>query len=240
MSDAALAIFDIDGTLLKSARLDEECWCEAVRLTFGIDGVDTDWGAYEHSTDRAILDEVLRTHLGRRMTDDDERTMLDRFVALLTERVKRDRADVAPTLGAADALAALRDLGWRVAIGTGGWRRSAQLKLGWAGLRTDGIPAAFAEDGPERERIILTAQRRALPEGLTMRRFVYLGDGRWDAKAAASVGAAFIGVGTEETAEKLRRAGASVVLADFRDVGALVEALESATVPKAKVSADGA
>ena len=44
-----LVVFDIDGTLLRTSGVDDECYAQALRETLGIEGISTDWGAYDLS-----------------------------------------------------------------------------------------------------------------------------------------------------------------------------------------------
>ena len=61
------------------------------------------------------------------------------------------------------------DSGWTVAIATGCWQVSARFKMAAAGIPVEGLPAAFADDGPSRESIVRMAIERAgvEPLGLT-------------------------------------------------------------------------
>ena len=53
-----IALFDIDGTLTASNEIDSVCRAEAFRQVFGCE-LDTNWGSYEHTTDRGIAIEAL-------------------------------------------------------------------------------------------------------------------------------------------------------------------------------------
>lgn len=221
-----LALFDLDGTLLQTAEVDEQCFAQAVADVFGIHGISTDWGAYSDSTDAGILDDLLRQHRGRAMTDDDKLAHQGRFVELLDEQARIAPERFAPTPGAAELLGHLRSRGWTCALATGGWRPSARLKLRAARLDVSSLAAAFADDQRSREGIIRTAMRRAVAAApgsidggrqLPLGRAVYVGDGVWDAAAAARLGLGFLGVGKGGRADALRRAGAARVLADFSE-----------------------
>jgi phosphoglycolate phosphatase-like HAD superfamily hydrolase len=111
------------------------------------------------------------------------------------------------------------------------------LKLSAAGLETEGVPAAFAEDGESREEILLaaTARAREFYGCESFDRVVSLGDGLWDVSAARNLGFAFVGLGGGERAAMLRDAGASHVIEDFEDYGRLLACLDEAKVPAARV-----
>lgn len=221
-----LAIFDVDGTLLRTSGVDDECYIQAMDEVFGIRGMSTDWGSYSHSTDGAILADLIRQRLGREPTASDAATHRSRFVELLQAVAAKSPERFAQTPGASAAMQSLRERGWTTAIATGGWRASALLKLERGGLDVTGTAAAFADDALPREAIILHAAARATvgPEP----RVVYIGDGLWDLRAANRLAIGFVGIASGERAEALRAAGAVDVLADFSNGEAFLRALEQA------------
>lgn len=225
---AGLAIFDLDGTLLQTSAVDDECYAQAVADLFGIRDISTDWGSYSDSTDAGILDDLLRGHFGRSMTLDDVHAHQRRFVELLEAVARRSPDRFAPTKGARDVMGLLRSAGWVCALATGGWRPSALLKLRVAGLDVASLPAAFADDHRSREGIIRCAMERAGWPAMTTgsrdgqasptTRAVYIGDGVWDVRAARSVGIGFVGVASGERATRLRHAGALRVIDDLAEL----------------------
>ena len=52
-----------------------------------------------------------------------------------------------------------------------------------------------------------------------------MGDGVWDAKAAQDLGWRFIGIGSGEQADRLRQAGAGMVIPDYRPAEAFLDLL---------------
>jgi phosphoglycolate phosphatase-like HAD superfamily hydrolase len=248
-----LAVFDLDGTLLQTSGVDDECYAQAVEELFGIRGMSTDWGAYSDSTDAGILDDLLRLHRGRAMSDADRLAQQARFVELLAAQALAAPHRFAQTAGAATMLGSLPAMGWTHALATGGWKRSALLKLEVAGLDLNGAAAAFADDDRSREGIILKAVERAMElltapadegslpgpsgraqaargnaKGAADPRVVYVGDGVWDIRAARRLGIGFVGVARGARAESLRVEGAPVVIDDFRDVQEVLRLLDAA------------
>jgi phosphoglycolate phosphatase-like HAD superfamily hydrolase len=233
-----LAIFDIDGTLTQTNEVDSVCFVQAMADAHAVGRVNTNWDEYAHTTDSFITREVLRERFGRAPEDAERDEFISRFVSLLEESRSRDASVFGEVAGASAALARLWvEPGWAVAIATGCWRGSGLLKLSAAGLETEGVPAAFAEDGVSREEILLAALKRAREssgrDGFD--RVVSLGDGLWDVSAARNLGFAFVGVGGGEPAAMLRAAGASHVIEDFNDYGRLLRCLDEAEVPAARV-----
>jgi phosphoglycolate phosphatase-like HAD superfamily hydrolase len=229
-----LAIFDIDGTLTETNSVDSVCFVQAMADAHSVVGMSTNWGAYAHTTDSFITGEILRERFGRPPDDEELSRFQSRFVSLLEEQRAKDAALFAEIGGAGDALARLsREPDWAVAVASGCWRGSGVLKLRAAGLELGDAPAAFAEDGVSREEILRAAVSRAreLYRQESFERVVSLGDGLWDVRAARNLGVPFVGVARGARAKKLRRAGASYIIEDFRDYGRLMRCLTEAEVP---------
>jgi phosphoglycolate phosphatase-like HAD superfamily hydrolase len=229
-----LAIFDIDGTLTNTNKVDDECFVEAFAKVLGIADIDTDWAAYPHTTDEGITLHVFREKLGCSPEETELAQFKRSFVNMMSEQYRVDSSGFAAVDGAAVALSKLKqDSDWAVAIATGCWRDSASLKLRAAGLDTGGIPAAYAEDALSREDILRAALARALEhyEVSGFEKVVSIGDGVWDVRTAGNLGFAFLGIGLGEAAAKLRQAGAKQVIADFSDYEQLIKILVEAEVP---------
>jgi phosphoglycolate phosphatase-like HAD superfamily hydrolase len=227
-----LALFDVDATLLDNAGADDARYLRAFLLEFGITKIDTDWSRYPHATDSCITRVLLTEHFGRPATDEDLRRARDAYVAQLRAAVAAGEEVGRPMRGVGAALELAERAGWRMGLATGGWRASALFKLGQSGLPVTHLPGAFADDGDSREGIASLARRRAEERaGRAADRVVFVGDAVWDAKCAASLGLGFIGIAKAERAERLRAQGAGVVLDDFADAAAFVEALDRAPPP---------
>lgn len=230
-----LAIFDIDGTLTKTDHVDDICFVQALADAHGITDVNTDWAAYPHTTDSAILSYVFQEQLNRAPEQAEVQNFKRCFLGLLEDHRAKDSSLFTQIDGAGSMLRRLnQEAQWRAAIATGGWRVSATLKLTVAGIDVNEFPAAFADDGFSREQILQSAilKSQMQYEQLRFDRVVSVGDGLWDVRAARSMNFSFVGVGSGTNEEKLRRAGASHVLTDFSDYGKLLSSLSEADVPK--------
>lgn len=229
-----LAIFDIDGTLTETNAVDEICFVQALADAYTLDKINTNWLEYQFVTDSGIIFQIFAERFGR---SPDERELVNFkscLVKLLQAQQDKDASLFAETRGASQALSRLQqETEWAVALATGCWRDSAELKLHAAGIDTKHLPAAFAEDGLSRESILHTAVSHA-QESYDQNRFdrvVSVGDGPWDVQAALNLGIPFVGVGCGTRADKLRRVGATHVLENFLDYGHLLDCLREAEVP---------
>ena len=215
-----LVVFDVDGTLTQTLRVDAECFILAVSEVVSLTTLDRNWSDYEHVTHEGILRELFLRHRGRLPEPEQSRSIADRLVELLMTRHEPDGTAFAEVPCAGSLVRYLREkASWGVAIATGSWRRSAEFKMHRAQLPASGIPAAFAEDGPSREAIVRTAIERA---GASYKqsqfdRVVCVGDTLSDLRAARNLGLPFLGVGSGQRAGLLRDNGASRVIEDYCD-----------------------
>jgi len=224
-----LAVFDLDGTLTRTNEVDDQCFVQAFADALGIHELNRNWSEYEHVTDLGCLQQAFRTKFHRPITISETSKFIECFVDLLRKRQIRDSASFQQIAGAASMLVRLKEgSGWTVAIATGCWQRSAQFKIEVAGIPAEGLPAAFADDGPSRESIVRTAIDRA---GTGFERIVSIGDADWDVRTARRLGLPFIGIGGSRRAERLRLAGAGHTMENFLDQNGFIRALEEAVMP---------
>jgi hypothetical protein len=58
-----LVMFDIDGTLTETMKVDEECFVRSFKDVFDFADIDTDWSHYPRTTDSGIFDDIFHvTH----------------------------------------------------------------------------------------------------------------------------------------------------------------------------------
>jgi phosphoglycolate phosphatase-like HAD superfamily hydrolase len=223
-----LVVFDIDGTLTRTDEIDEVCYVRAFEEELGWTGISTDWAAYPSCTDAAIALEIFACHGGRPPVGGEIERVRRRFLSLLEAALAEGPDLFTEIPGAGEALQRLRsDSRFRVALATGAWEASARLKLRAAGLEVDGIPLATSDDHPDREEIVRHAIARAEAGNGPFECIVSVGDGVWDVRTARALGIGFVGIGSGERAERLRREGAERVFEDFRDWKEVVECLTS-------------
>jgi phosphoglycolate phosphatase-like HAD superfamily hydrolase len=228
LGDMHLVLFDIDGTLTRTEEADNRCYLCALGEALGIADIDTDWTKYREVTDSGIAAELWETRHGAPPSSRQLDAVRERFVALLEQEFANDPSVCREVPGAAAILAELANrAGFAVGLATGGWLESARLKLRHAGLGERTFPLASASDARSREVILaLAAGRVAACRGVPgFKSIVYVGDGVWDVKAARRLGWHFLGIGSGDSAERLRHEGAQRVVADYRDQGVFFEAI---------------
>jgi phosphoglycolate phosphatase-like HAD superfamily hydrolase len=212
-----LVMFDIDGTLTETMKVDEECFVRSFKDVFGFADIDTDWSHYPRTTDSGIFHDAFTSRIGRSPTAQEVSQFRQHFIQLLA--TASSQSPFAPVAGADRLLSQLAQGGsHRVSLATGSWSDSARLKMASAGMCFDDHPAASADDALDRESIMrLSKQRAAERYGESFACTVYVGDGVWDARACGSVGIPFIGIGAGSRATRLSAEGAVCVFPDFSD-----------------------
>ncbi len=222
-------MFDIDGTLTETMKVDEECFVRSFNDVFGLTDIDTDWSNYPCTTDSGIFHDVFTSRLGQSPTAQDVSRFRQHFVQLLA--AASSQSPFAPVAGAERLLTRLAQGGpYRVSLATGGWRDSARLKMASAGMCFDDHPAASADDALDRESIMMLSKQRAAERyGESFARTLYVGDEVWDARACRGVGIPFIGIGTGSRATRLSAEGAVYVFPDFSDADVFLRSVYEIT-----------
>lgn len=184
-------IFDIDGTLLESASADDALFKEAVVSVLGDVRFRASLADYDHVTDSGILAQVLEDN-GIAHASDDILAIKSHFVRSLRKHIS-DHGPFPEVSGAGNILESFHTSNEHsVAIATGGWRESAQLKLVSAGLDRFDFPLSTSDDGFDRKEIMRMALGRL---GSGFQSVTYYGDGVWDRDACSELGWQFVAVG---------------------------------------------
>lgn len=245
-----LAIFDIDGTLIRSTHIDDECFTIALDRVLGIRGFDTDWANYTHSTDDGLILEIAERY-GRftpspQQIDDAKAEFFAQLRRAVAAAIAGATSPCTQIDGVARMLDAVRSrAGWSVGISSGTSAEAAAIKLGAAGLSLDGLPATFSHRCPRthapasRAQIIRCTREKTLaasrvaasasPASLAITTpTVYIGDGLWDLRAAKELGIGFVGIRHDGNESKLRAEGATRIVHHYRDLTGFLAHLEEA------------
>lgn len=224
-----LVLFDVDGTLTSTTDCDLKCYVTAFQEVFGIPLPSHDWHDYEHVTDCGVMREVVEPLRGAPVTEDE----IARFEHIFADHLRAEYESAPHAFTEVPGSAALfEDLlrrNVRIALASGGMRRTALFKLACAGIDGARVPGAFANDHVSREGIARCAIARA--GGSLDDDIVYVGDGLWDVQTSAALGMRFIGITRESCPDRLSSAGATVCLEDYRNPQAFAEALHRAQIP---------
>lgn len=215
-----LAVFDIDGTLTETNEVDDRCFVEAFGASHQITDIETDWTKYAHVTDSGLASEIFKQKLGRPPNEKDFLDFKRHFIENLNEYASEDETLFAEVSSAKAMLEKLKlEKNWIVALATGSFYDSAELKLEKAKINVKNFPIGTADDAVSREEILLTAIEKSLKKcGLKrFEKIVSIGDGVWDVRAAKNLSLDFVGIANGKKADALREEGASYIIKDFRD-----------------------
>jgi len=216
-----IALFDIDGTLLRAGGAGRR----AVELALGevLDELDDEVSLqsveFAGRTDPWIVRAALMQY-GVDADDDLIHEVLRRYVAHLPRELERaDAFEVLPGV-----LALLSELSDRedlvLGLGTGNTEPAAYAKLARGGLDSFFAFGGFGSDHAERPEVLRTALHRGLERtGVQIEdaRVVVIGDTPHDVAAARAIGAHCIAVSTGSyEPSALEAAGASVVVSDLQ------------------------
>ena len=223
-----LVMFDIDGTLTETPKVDEECFVRSFKDVFGFADINTVWSHYPRTTDSGIFHDVFTSRIGRSPTAQETSQFRQHFIQLLA--AASSQSPFTPVAGADRLLSRLAQGGsHRVSLATGGWRDSARLKMASAGMCYEDFPAASADDALDRESIIRLSRQRAAERYGRFGSTVYVGDGVWDARACRSIGIPFIGIATGSRATRLSAEGAVCVFPDYSDTDLFLSSVYETT-----------
>ena len=205
-----IVVFDVDGTLVDSSSVDNQCFVAAFHQIIGIELRDTHWASFTEITARAVVEQLLPDTNQEELRRIERRVQAD-YHRRLREVHAANPAAYQPTPGALEAITRLRQTpSVSVAIATGDWHDTISLKLAAAGFDVTDIPMATSSDRSARADIIRLAVERA---GSSLADAIYVGDGPWDLRATQQLGIPFIGVGRKVA--RLRAAGARHTMDDF-------------------------
>ena len=185
-------IFDIDGTLLNSASVDDELYRESVSSVLGPVSFRPSLEDYEFVTDAGILSQLC---IDNSISPNSNciAAIKREFVAALRSYVK----SYGPFSEIPGAKSFLSELGnsesYAVAIATGGWYETATLKLDSAGFDRAGLLLATSDDSMDRRKIMKFALSKL---GSDFSSITYYGDAPWDCRACESLGWQFVAVGS--------------------------------------------
>ncbi len=219
-------IFDIDGTLTNTKKVDDKCFIKSFEQTFGIDISHEHWEEFTNVTDWGITEEIVIRELGREPTQQEYSNMRNNFFRLLQNERQNNPNQFSEINGAKcffDFLSS-KD-GFEVGIATGSWKTAALIKLASIDISIDGICFSNSDHYKSRAEVTkhvirqLGTKESSKPEKIT-----YFGDGKWDLLTSHSIGIHFIGIDTEGDG-KLTELGAETVFRDYSDQQLILDSL---------------
>jgi len=224
-----LIIFDIDGTLVDSVQVDDDCFKKAFLHLHQLDISNLDWDDFKNVTDSGLTNDIFNIHFKRLPTLHEVLELKTYFYQLLAGKID----EMPEVKGAKDALFSLvNHLEFTIAFATGGWRETALLKLSVIDFELGDLSLVSANEHFNRAEIIKLAIS-ASQARLGLEKFdsiTYIGDGLWDYKATKELGINFIGIDYTGNG-KLIQAGVTQVVSDFSNFTEIVNWVQNSSAP---------
>ncbi len=222
-----LVIFDIDGTLTDTVKVDDHCYGESLKEMLKIDISNLDWQKIKEDgtgTDTGMLMAICKMLCNGKPRPEEKRLVFYYFKACLTKTSLKEPNRFQPVKGGIDFL---RDIcskeGYKVAIATGSWEETGLIKLKAAGYDISNLPYANCNKHSNRTEIIKHAIKLSDFHG-DYSDIYYIGDGAWDLKATEILGINFVGIDYYDDG-MLKNLGAEHVFKDFTDFKQIYKAL---------------
>lgn len=218
-----LVIFDIDGTLADTKKVDDSCFINAFYSTFQIDIQEQNWEDITHLTDWGITEEIIQKKLNRNPTEAEYTLMENTHIANLA-KAKIEDSSYFKEIRGAKKFYNLLQMEQNIAIGiaTGAWEKSALIKLSAIDINPANVPFSNSNYFKTREQITTHTIEQAREKQLNrFDEIIYFGDGIWDYKTCQNLGIRFIGIDVLQD-NKLKQIGATAVFEDFRNVDELL------------------
>jgi len=234
-----LILFDVDGTLIYSEHRDSRCFAQTYTDLYGKPFPTIDWRQYPHVSDTTIFEKVIADHFERPV--DPAEVLV--FKQLYGERLRALRAQnphhYQEVPGAARAVAQLlQHPAYAVAVATGGWKQSAEIKMQHVGISSQHFWVSGADDKYTREEILNEAIEVVKNQAPALQRVVYIGDAVWDVHTTRNLNLDFVGIRHAHDHEILLNLGATQVLSNFLDFELFIKAVAQAKPPQTLTEAD--
>jgi HAD superfamily hydrolase (TIGR01509 family) len=206
-------IFDLDGTLVDTVRARIDGWVEALGAA-GLASSAEQIGPMIGMDGKRLAREIARA--GGRSLDEAEVEDIDRTAGAAFDRRNRSPRPL-PGVGELLGVAEAQWIRWLIATSS----RKEQVAASIAALGLNREPAIV--DGqqvkhakPAPDLLLLAAERLGVPPAGCWA----VGDSTWDMRAAVAAGMTAVGVtaGSAVSAEELRDAGASLVVARLTEL----------------------
>ena len=227
-----LIIFDVDGTLVFSEKLDSRCFATTYQQVYGLPFPTIDWRKYPHVSDTTIFKTVIQEHFNRAATEEEEESFRQKFTANIVENRKKTPTEFKEVPFAKQTIdRLLADDRFVVGVATGGWKAPAIIKLNFVNIPTAPLIITGADGKVTRDDITNETIANAKKQYDNIKRIVYVGDAIWDVKTTKNMGLPLIGIRRKGDLEFLSDLGVGCVLKDYEDYDAFLEGVLNVGIP---------
>lgn len=219
-----LIMFDIDGTLLDSTGIDDQCFIQSFWDLHQVDLKHANWSSFKDVSDWGLSRDIFLQFQNRHPEPAELARLKSHFYNLLTKH-REALKEVPGALRFIDYLDGLS--AYALAFATGAWAETALLKCDAIGLDLRAYCLKTSNDHFRRSSIMRLAEKEALLryEVDEFESVHYFGDGIWDLQACKELDYNFIGVDHQANAN-LQKLGARPVIPDFSNLKKVRSLLE--------------
>lgn len=222
-----LIIFDIDGTLTDTKNVDDKCFIKTFEKVFGIDIKNQDWNELQNVTDWGITEEIIQKEFNRLPTEKEYEQMIDEFVGFLKFEKATDISQFKAVKNATDFFNYIKnESNYKIGIATGGWEKSAKLKLETIGINLNGVALSNSNKYKSREDITKDVIYQLDGKSDKMNEVIYFGDGEWDFRTCQKLGIRFIGIDITNNGN-LSKLDADFVFENFEEREMIIKKIET-------------
>ena len=219
MTAPAIALFDVDGTLIDSGGAGGRSWARAFADLHGVE-VDITKFSEVGQTDPIVARRTFRGAMERDPTPEELGRLYAVYLRHLADDV-RTSAGYRVLEAVPETLDALCDAGVMLGIVSGNMEGAARVKLTPGDLNRFFVFGGYGSDSDERSaltRAALDRAERLHGHRVSLERVCVVGDTPLDVAAARGVGAVSVTVATGHySVDDLKSAGADFVLSSFAE-----------------------
>jgi len=225
-SEFRLLLFDIDGTLMRTAGAGREAMNRTFEKVYGIRDAFNNIMMMGR-TDPGILYEALENH-GLAQKEEEIERFRETYFWILAEEIEIPRSGKHLCPGVVELLDTLQNEK-KVIIGllTGNWRYSALIKLRYFGIDEYFTIGAFADDSSDREDlvpIVIEKLKNQRHLNLLKHHIFVIGDTPLDIRCAKPHGVRTLGVATGfHSIDDLKKESPDYLFEDLSEIGQLID-----------------
>ena len=219
MIEKTLLIFDIDGTLLLTKEIGDQCFIDTFEQVYQCSLGNLQWEDFTNVTDSALFIDLYHMTTDKLPLRTEIYHFKKAYYNALLSLTKTHTSSFTCVEGAKEFLQYCQLKKWPTAIATGSWREIATLKISTCNLPIFDLPIATSDDSHIRTQIITSAIEKSMLQYRISHfdQIFYFGDGIWDKKSAEALGLEFIGIDTENNGS-LKKSGVVKVFRNFNEL----------------------
>lgn len=219
-------IFDIDGTLLNTTKVDDECYIDAFETIFSTSIRGVKWNQLTNVTDWGITEELVSNRLERKVNPEEIIELKKLFLKHLNDAYILDKQQFNEIAGASEFYKSLlKNNDFKIGIATGGWEETANFKLDIIGIDPINVGYSNSNYFKTREEIVMNVIKQLNSNSKNQPdEIIYFGDGEWDYKTCQKLNLRFIGIDNQNNG-KLRNKGALEVYNNFQRPETIIKSI---------------